>query len=64
MAGDSCEIPSDRNLRRPPIKMHSGHQVFGDVLYDTVTGQTGGSRVYIAYSNEKAYPFYLITYST
>ena len=30
-------------------------------LYDTVTGFTGGSRVYISY-NFKAYPAYLVTY--
>ena len=30
--------------------------------YDTVTGTTGGSRVYMTYDNEKSYPAYLIRY--
>ncbi|XP_011402901.2 PREDICTED: sacsin-like [Amphimedon queenslandica] len=31
--------------------------------YDSVYGDTGGSRVYITYDNERAYPMYLITYA-
>jgi len=30
--------------------------------YDSVSGKTGGSVVYIVYANSKAYPSYLITY--
>ena len=30
--------------------------------YDTVSGQTGGSKVYMIYENGRAYPEYLITY--
>ena len=31
--------------------------------YDSVYGNTGGTRVYITYDNEHAYPAYLITYT-
>lgn len=30
--------------------------------YDSVNGTTGGSQIYMIYSNRKAYPEYLITY--
>ena len=30
--------------------------------YDSVSGETGGSNVYIVYANKKVYPQYLITY--
>ena len=30
--------------------------------YDTVTGETGGSKVYVVYENGRAYPEYLVTY--
>ena len=32
--------------------------------YDSVTGTTGGSKVYITYENTLAYPIYLVTYAT
>ena len=64
LTGDSYKCSSDRSLRMPP-KMTSNASVAGEnleVRYDTVTGNTGGSDVYMAYHNHKAYPAYLITY--
>jgi len=57
LTGDSILMKSDGSLRMPPLKTGGGN-----VRYDTVCGDTHGCRVYIAYSNDKAYPFYLITY--
>jgi len=59
LTGNSIQLCSDNRLRLPPVKEKLPT---GDVRYDTVKGNTGGSDVYIAYSNEKAYPFYLISY--
>jgi len=56
LTGNSKQLPCDYRLRLPP-KLPTG-----DFRYDTVRGNTGGSDVYIAYSNDKAYPFYLISY--
>ena len=66
LTGDSYDCPSDRSLRKPPMKA-SGHSTSGEisfaqVQYDTVTGVTHGSRVYMIYDNDKAYPAYLIRY--
>ena len=36
---------------------------FNQQRYDTVTGETGGSHVYMTFDNDK-YPAYIITYST
>ena len=58
LTGDSIQLESNNTLRMPPIKDFSK----GIVRYDTVTGYTKGSQVFIAYSNDKAYPFYLISY--
>ena len=55
LTGDSIQLESDTKLRMPPVKE-------GSTRYDTVNGVTHGCRVYISYSNDKAYPFYLITY--
>lgn len=30
--------------------------------YDSITGITGGSKVYVTYENDRAYPAYLVTY--
>ena len=56
LTGRSIELQPDNKLRLPPI-------VQGSSRYDTVNGETNGSQVYIAYSNDKAYPFYLISYN-
>ena len=60
LTGDSCNCPSDRTLRMPPVK--EGQICFEQERYDTVNGETNGSRVYMTYSNDKAYPAYLIVY--
>ena len=66
LTGDSYDCPSNSSLRKPPMKA-SGHSASGEVSfaqvqYDTVTGVTHGSRVYMTYDNDKAYPAYLIRY--
>ena len=56
------ECPSDRSLRMPPQRTAKSGGLIGIERYDSVTGTTGGSKVYIIYDNHKAYPFYLVTY--
>lgn len=68
LTGESSESPSDQTLRKPPFKdtnagSTEGGLQFAQVQYDTVTGYTNGSQVYMTYDNEKAYPAYLIKYS-
>ena len=58
LTGYSVKLNSDRSLRMPPVMPHSIKR------YDTVTGVTGDSEVFITYSNDKAYPCYLITYNS
>jgi len=48
--GKSVELASKADLIKPPEG------------YDSVTGQTNGSVVYIVYENGRAYPEHLITY--
>ena len=59
LAGDSYSSPSDKTLRMPPYKPSLS---FEKIRYDTVNGMAQGSKVYITYSNDKAYPLYLISY--
>ena len=59
LTGRSIELKPDSSLRMPPVIKPATK---GNVRYDTVTGHTNGSQVFIAYSNDKAYPFYLISY--
>jgi hypothetical protein len=54
--GNSVELPPTGNLYEPP-KTSDGSR-----NYDSVTGHTNGSKVYMVYANIKAYPRYLITY--
>ena len=56
LTGKSIKLPPDNRLRLPPIMQGNGR-------YDRVNGETNGSRVCITYSNDKAYPFYLISYN-
>lgn len=56
LAGEEVHLQSDSTLRMPPDKPDGRR-------YDTVTGTTGGSKVYIVYENGRAYPEYLVTYT-
>ena len=60
LTGDSFTCPSNKTLRMPPYKPSTSSE---KVCYDTVNGVTGGSKVYITYSNDKAYPLYLISFT-
>ena len=64
LTGDSYQSPSNQQLRMPPEKSGTvgGNLQFSRVRYDTVTGVTGGSQVFMTYDNDKAYPAYLIHY--
>lgn len=56
LAGEEKRImPNDPSLRFCPDKPGGGR-------YDTVTGETNSSKVYVVYENGRAYPEYLITY--
>ena len=59
LTGDSYSSPSDKTLRMPPYKPSLSSE---KIRYDTVNGTTHGSRIYITYSNDKAYPLYLISF--
>jgi hypothetical protein len=64
LVGDAAQLPSDSSLRIPPEKPQTSSTLgFANERYDSVTGQTGGSIVYIIYTNGHAYPSYLITYT-
>ena len=64
LTGDSYNCQPNNSLRKPPMKSSgiSGEVSFAQMQYDTVTGITNGSRVYMTYDNDKAYPAYLIKY--
>ena len=68
LTGDSYCCKPDSNLRMPPLKYSGSETQIGQVRYDTITGYIRGSQVtvqvYMTYSNEKAYPAYLIRYYT
>ena len=70
LTGETCRCPPDRNLKKPPIKPSqprpdsSSGEVFEDERYDSVSGYTNGSDIFVIYDHEKAYPAYLITYKT
>ena len=49
-------MPHDRSSRLCPSKPDG-------TRFDTVTGGTGGSKVYIVYENGRAYPEYMVTYT-
>ena len=66
LTGDSYCCKPDSSLRMPPLKYSGRETELGQVRYDTITGYIRGSQVtvqvYMTYSNDKAYPAYLIRY--
>ncbi len=66
LTGDTHECPSNSSLRMPPLKTAgagSGEVQLVQARYDTLSGFTNGSKVFMTYDNDKAYPAYLITYN-
>ncbi|CAF1186175.1 unnamed protein product [Rotaria sp. Silwood1] len=59
LTGDIYDCKSDSTLRRPPKK----NETKSGLRYNSVSGDTGGSKVYIVYENRVAYPTYLITFT-
>ena len=61
LAGDCIEMAGNtqesKNLKFPPSNQSTGRR------YDTVTGTTQRSKVFIVYENGRAYPEYLVTYN-
>ncbi|CAF1570195.1 unnamed protein product, partial [Adineta steineri] len=58
LTGDVHDCKSDTSLRRPPKK----NEKVSNLRYNSVSGDTGGSKVYIVYENRVIYPTYLITF--
>ncbi len=58
LTGYEHNCPQDKNLIRPPVRETAPIEK----RYDSVSGTTGGSKVYITYENDRAYPAYLVTY--
>ena len=61
LAGESYESEPDSTLRMPPKVTKPKGEL--QTRYDTVTGTTRGTKVFMAYDNQKAYPAYLIVYA-
>ena len=65
LTGNSVHLASNSSLVQPPFMDKPAAANQENVVrrhYDSVNGTTGGTRVYITYDNEHAYPAYLITY--
>lgn len=64
LVGNSYFSLPDGKLTKPPLLDESdGSSTSVQHRYDSVCGNTGGTRVYITYDNDHAYPAYLITYT-
>lgn len=54
--GKEVVLNPDNSLKMPPL-------FDGDKRYDSIQGLTGGSNVYMIYTNKKAYPTFLVSYT-
>ena len=65
LTGNSYFSPPDDSLTKPPLiaAQPDGSDTSVQHRYDSVSGVTGGTRVFITYDNDHAYPAYLITYT-
>ena len=63
LTGNSVYLPPNDKLVQPPFMPVANQENVVQRRYDSVNGTAGdGTRVYITYDNEHAYPAYLITY--
>jgi hypothetical protein len=61
LVGDKYVTPPDSNLRKPPKKGTVNSSGIAED-YDSVSGFTGGSNVFMIYEHNRCYAEYLITY--
>ena len=59
LTGVTCQCKPDSKLKKPPPKASGAND--GE-LYDSVTGHTNGSDIFVIYELDQAYPAYVITY--
>lgn len=62
LLGDCIDLPPNSSLRKPPSKGTKNAMGYVED-YDSVSGETGRSKVYMIYELRRAYPEYLITYT-
>ena len=60
LTGLSCPKNRDSSLTMPPLLPSANNWLNG--RYDTVNGSSESTAIYITYSNDQAYPAYLICY--
>jgi len=61
--GDSITHAPDSSIRVPPRKHSSSSPLaLATERYDSITGVTAGTNVWVIYANSRAYPRWLITY--
>ncbi len=60
LVGNCKTMNPDSTLRMPPLVDAQKSQT---LRHDSIQGHTGGSDVFMIYSNNLAYPEYLITYT-
>jgi len=65
LVGDSYFCKSDGSIRKPPEKARTSNSGLNiqKLFYDSCSGETGNSKVYILYTHGRAYPTYLITFA-
>ena len=63
LTGISYFCQPRNTLTMPPVRPATGQTGSVQRRYNSVSGQTGGSKVYITYENNLAYPAYIITYT-
>lgn len=70
LTGITYKCPQNRDLKAPPKKADypmphavSKGAMFEDERYDSVSGDTNGSEIFVIYEHGKVYPAYLITYN-
>ena len=60
LTGYDFNSPKDPDITKPPIRIDKGGGI--SRRFDSVSGTAGGSKIFITYENDRAYPAYLITY--
>jgi len=61
LIGDTVELPSDGQLKMPPVKP-SQSKAHHEERFDSVKAITSSSINYVVYDISRAYPAYLVTY--
>ena len=64
LTGQSCPWPQQKTLIQPPPQPAVASTKFRNKCFDSIHGRISDPDIYVIYDHEKAYPAYVVSYTS